>query len=63
MTRGHGKLCGTTKPNNDHVWNDFKRIEDLAGSLESQIDDQQTALIHRMYKHEGIIRDEKDDNE
>lgn len=40
MTESPGKLNKTIKPNDDHIWNGSGRIEDLAGSFESQIDDQ-----------------------
>lgn len=39
MARSPGKLCKTIEPDGDYVWNGSKTIEDLAGSLESQISD------------------------
>ena len=29
MGGGPGKLCGTTKPDSDHIWNGFGMIEGL----------------------------------
>ena len=46
MTGGPGELRGTIKPDGDHVWNGSGTIDNSAGSLESQIDDRQTALIN-----------------
>ena len=46
MAEGPGELCGTIEPDGDHVWNSSGTIKDSAGSLESQIGDRQTALIH-----------------
>ena len=46
MARGPGKLHKIIKPNGDHFWNGFRTIEELAGSLEPQIGDWQTALIY-----------------
>ena len=44
MAGGPSKLRGTTKPDDDHVWNGSGIIEDLASSLESQVDDWQTSF-------------------
>ena len=46
MTGGPSELHGTIEPDGDHVWNGFGMIEDLAGSLESQIGDWRIVLIH-----------------
>ena len=46
MAGGLGESHGTIKPDGDHIWNSSRTIEDLAGILESQIDDWRTALIH-----------------
>ena len=46
MIGGPGKLRGTIEPDSDHVWNGSGTIEDLAGSLESQIDDRRIASIN-----------------
>ena len=46
MTGGLGELRGTIKLDGDYIWNGFGIIEDSADSLESQIDDWQTALIN-----------------
>ena len=62
MARGCGKLCGTIKPDNDHVWNGFGIIEDLVGSFEPQIDDQQTALIYRKYRYKKMTRNKEDND-
>ena len=35
MTEGHGKLREMTKPNGDHIWNDFGMIEGLVVYLEA----------------------------
>ena len=41
-----GELRETIKPDGDHVWNGSGMIEDSASSLESQIEDRRTTLIH-----------------
>ena len=46
MTGGPGESRGMIKPDVDHVWNGFGMIENLADSLESQIGDRRTTLIH-----------------
>ena len=46
MIGGPGELCWMIKPDGDHVWNGSRTIEDSAGSLESQIEDWRTTLIH-----------------
>ena len=54
MTEGLGKLCGTIKPDNDQIWNDSGMIEDSAGSFESQIGDQQIALIYNNWEFSTV---------
>ena len=44
MTRGPDKLCVTTKPNNDHVWNGSGVIESLVVYFELQIGDRLGSL-------------------
>ena len=46
MTGGPDELRGTIKPDGDHIWNGSGTTEDLADSLESQIDDRRTVLIN-----------------
>ena len=46
MTGGPGELRGTIEPDGDPVWNGSGTIEDSADSLESQIRDRRTTLIH-----------------
>ena len=44
MAGGPGELRGTTKPDNDHVWNGSGTIEGSVVYLESQIGDPLTSL-------------------
>ena len=46
MARGYGELHETIESDGNHIWNSSGTIENLAGRLESQIDDWQIALIH-----------------
>ena len=44
MAGGPGKLCGTTKPDGNHVWNGSGTIKGLVVYLEFQIDDRLRSL-------------------
>ena len=55
MAEGPDELRGMIEPDGNHVWNSSGTIEDWAGSLESQIDDRQTALIYNNWEL-GTVR-------
>ena len=54
MAGGLGKLRRMIESDGDNVWNGFGTIEDLAGSLESQISDRQSTV---RTIHTGLAQD------
>ena len=44
MPRVPSKVCETTKPDGDYVWNGFGTIEGLVVYFETQIDNRLTRL-------------------
>ena len=62
MARSPGKLYGIITPDSDHVSNSSGLMEELADSLESQINDWQITLIHRKYRHKKIMKDKEDND-
>ena len=62
MVGGFGKLCGTIKPNDDHVSNGSRTIKSSVVYFETQIGDQLPSLDSKNVQIWKITRDKEDDD-